>query len=160
MSVNDMVLVGSLAVNFFMLVVFVYQTRHLGTQTRMLTRSLEYSSYNKLVDHLNDVSRLHIQDAEVQAIFEEMPFIRKSVQQDPRLAIDKIGLAWIIINRYEAAFVGHQLGVLPAGEWDVWRERLIKDLSLPFVRDVWVNDVKNFKYNAKFTQLMDDIISS
>ena len=29
------------------------------------------------------------------------------------MSLDKIGLAWLIIYLYEAAFVGHELGLLP-----------------------------------------------
>jgi hypothetical protein len=160
MELDRVVILGSLLINFLTLAVFIFQTRYLAHQTKMLTRSLEYSSYHQLVEYLNDVSKLLMQDPEVQAIFKEMPFIKDTVEQDPALGLDKIGLAWLIINRYEAAFVGHQLGVLPSGAWDIWKERLSKDLSLPFLRDVWLNDLKNSRYNTEFARLMDDLLSA
>ncbi|HEX3531842.1 MAG TPA: hypothetical protein VH988_32695 [Thermoanaerobaculia bacterium] len=150
------VLIGGLIINFLMMVFLAFQTRHISRQTRTLTRSLEYSTYLKLVDYLNEVSNLLIQDPKVKSIFEEMKFIKDGLAEKG-LTTEKVGLAWLIINRYEAAYMGEQLGVLPDGEWQVWKERLRNDLRLKFVRDVWENDVRSFDYNRGFAKLMNEV---
>ena len=67
---------------------------------------------------------LLFQDAKVAAVFKELDFIRERLEANQDLSIEKIGLAWLILNRYEAALVGYQLGVIPEGEWAVWTARL------------------------------------
>lgn len=151
-------IIAGLVINFLTLVFFLLQTRHLGKQTSMLARSLEYSSYLKLLDYLNEVSKLAIEHPEVKKIFSELHFVKDSLAGNKDLSIEKIGLAWMVINRYEAAFVGNQLGVLPKGEWEVWKNRLQNDMRLAFVRDVWKDDVKNFAYNRGFLELMNDLV--
>lgn len=153
-------IIAGLAINFLTLVLFLLQTRHLGSQTKMLARSLEYSSYLKLLDYLNDVSKLAIEDSKVKEIFSELHFVKDSLTENSNLSMEKIGLAWLVINRYEAAFVGNQLGVLPEGEWEVWKDRLKKDAQLSFVRDVWKDDVSFFAYNQGFRRLMNDLVAT
>lgn len=72
--------------------------------------------------------------------------------------MEKISLAWLIINRYEAAFVGHDLGIISDDEWRVWTKRLRKDLQIPFIREVWRSDVGNFEYNARFVHLVNELL--
>lgn len=153
------IIVG-LAINFLTLLLFLLQTRHLGEQTNMLARSLEYGSYLKLLDYLNDVSKLTIEDSKVKEIFSELPFVKDNLAANRDLSMEKIGLAWLVINRYEAAFVGNQLGVLPEGEWEIWKNRLEKDMRMAFVRDVWRGDVKNFDYNRGFSDLMNSLVGA
>jgi hypothetical protein len=153
-------IIAGLVINFVTLLLFLLQTRHLGKQTNMLARSLEYSSYLKLLDYLNDVSKLAIENPKVKEIFSELHFVKDNLVANQNLSMEKIGLAWLVINRYEAAFVGDQLGVLPEGEWKIWENRLRNDVRLPFVRDVWRDDVKNFAYNRGFRDLMNDLIQA
>ncbi|HET8787907.1 MAG TPA: hypothetical protein VFO47_04085 [Actinomycetes bacterium] len=70
-----------------------------------------------------------------------------------------VGLAWLILNRYEATLVGYQLGVIPEVEWAVWTARLEQDLQLPFIRDVWDQDVSNFDYTRGFKELVTRLLS-
>jgi hypothetical protein len=102
----------------------VLQTRYLARQSTSLNRSLEYTAYLKLVDYLNEVNLLLFQDAKVAAVFKDLGFIRERLEADQELSIEKIGLAWLILNRYEAALVGYQLGVIP-------------EVSGPSGRPVW-----------------------
>lgn len=153
-------IIAGLAINFLTLLLFLLQTKHLSKQTNMLARSLEYSSYLKLLDYLNDVSRLVIEDPKVKEIFREVHFVKDSLAANQNLSIEKIGLAWLVINRYEAAFVGNQLGVLPEGEWEIWKDRLKNDVRLAFVRDVWRDDVRTFAYNRGFLDLMNDLVQA
>ena len=124
MAVERIALLVSLAINLVTLSFFVLQTRYLARQSRSLNRSLEYTAYLKLVDYLNEVNLLLFQDAKVAAVFKELDFIRERLEANQDLSIEKIGLAWLILNRYEAALVGYQLGVIPEGEWAVWTARL------------------------------------
>ena len=132
MAVERIALLVSLAINLVTLSFFVLQTRYLARQTTALNRSLEYTAYLKLVDYLNEVNLLLFQDAKVAAVFKELDFIRERLEASQDLSIEKIGLAWLILNRYEAALVGYQLGVIPEGEWAVWTTRLEQDLQIPF----------------------------
>ncbi|HET7519011.1 MAG TPA: hypothetical protein VFN05_15250 [Actinomycetes bacterium] len=120
MAVERLALPVSLAINLITLSFFVLQTRYLAGQTTSLTRSLEYTAYLKLVDDLNEVNLLLFQDAKVAAAFKELDFIRERLEGSQDLSIEKIGLAWLILDRYEAALVGYQLGVIPEAEWAVW----------------------------------------
>jgi hypothetical protein len=158
MGIERIALLVSLAINLFTLSFFVVQTRYLARQTTSLNRSLEYSAYLKLVDYLNEVNLLLLQDAKVAAVFKDLGFIRERLEGNEGLSIEKIGLAWLILNRYEAALVGYQLGVIPRREWDVWTARLEQDLQIPFIRDVWDQDVSNFDYTPGFKNLVNSLL--
>jgi hypothetical protein len=158
MGIERIALLVSLAINVFTLSFFVMQTRYLARQTTSLNRSLEYSAYLKLVDYLNEVNLLLLQDAKVAAVFKDLGFIRERLEVNEGLSIEKIGLAWLILNRYEAALVGYQLGVIPQREWDVWTARLEQDLQIPFIRDVWDQDVSNFDYTPGFKKLVNSLL--
>lgn len=164
MKIEIVVLVVSSLVSFTTLCVFIWQTRILGAQTRYLgaqteslIRSQEYASYQKLIDYTNLVSLQLLENEKVIKVFNDIGFIKRGIEGQ-QLSIEKIGLAWLIINRYEAAFVGHQLGMVPEEEWQVWERRLRKDLQIPFVRDVWVHDVKNYDYNPKYKEIVTRMI--
>lgn len=62
MRTENLVLVAGFAVNLAALILLLLQTRHLATQTKALSKSLEYTSYQKLVDYTNDVSRLLLEN--------------------------------------------------------------------------------------------------
>jgi hypothetical protein len=158
MAVERTALFVSLAINLVTLTFFVLQTRYLARQTTSLNRSLEYTAYLKLVDYLNEVNLLLFQDAKVAAVFKDLGFIRERLEADQDLSIEKIGLAWLILNRYEAALVGYQLGVIPEGEWAVWTARLEQDLQIPFIRAVWDQDVSNFDYTTGFKELVNRLL--
>ena len=158
MGLQTLALIVSLAVNTATLVVFVLQTRFLAKQTSTLNKSLEYAAYQKLVDYLNEVNMLLLQDPRVATIFKEMDFIQETLDTHAGLSIEKIGLAWLIINRYEAALVGHELGVIPDKEWAIWTRRLGQDLQIPFIRDVWMHDISNFDYTDSFKNLMSGLL--
>jgi hypothetical protein len=158
MGIERIALLVSLAINVFTLSFFVMQTRYLARQTTSLNRSLEYSAYLKLVDYLNEVNLLLLQDAKVAAVFKDLGFIRERLEVNEGLSIEKIGLAWLILNRYEAALVGYQPGVIPQREWDVWTARLEQDLQIPFIRDVWDQDVSNFDYTPGFKNLVNSLL--
>jgi hypothetical protein len=158
MGIERIALLVSLAINLFTLSFFVVQTRYLARQTMALNRSLEYGAYLKLVDYLNEVNLLLLQDAKVAAVFKDLGFIRERLEVNKGLSIEKIGLAWLILNRYEAALVGYQLGVIPQREWDVWTARLEQDLQIPFIRDVWDQDVSNFDYTPGFKKLVNSLL--
>jgi hypothetical protein len=158
MGVERVVLIVSLAISLVTLSFFVVQTRYLARQTTSLNRSLEYTAYLKLVDYLNEVNLLLLQDARVAAVFKDLGFIKERLDTNQDLSIEKIGLAWLILNRYEAALVGYQLGVIPEGEWRVWTARLEQDLQIPFIRDVWDQDVSNFDYTKGFKDLVNRLL--
>ena len=151
MQTERVVLIISLAINLITLILFLSQTRY-------LSKSLKYSSYQKLIDYTNEVSKLLIENPSVIEIFKDVEFIKAGLNQSQGMSVEQIGLAWLIINRYEAAFVGYELGVIPDVEWKVWKKRLEKDLKIPFIRNVWRNDVGNFEYNKKFKDLIEDLL--
>jgi hypothetical protein len=158
MTIQDVVLIAGLFINAIILIQFIKQTRYLAEQTKSLNKSLRYSSYQKLIDYMNEIHILMIENKKIKEIFENMEFMKHSLQQDEDLSVEKVGLAWLIINLYEAAFVGHQLGAMPEEEWDVWEKRLRKDMQLPFIRNVWVQNISNFDYNKKFKELFNDLL--
>jgi hypothetical protein len=80
------------------------------------------------------------------------------LKNNENLSLEKIALAWHLINRYEAAFTGHELGVIPDEEWEVWKKRLAKDLKISFLVDVWKQDLSSWDYNRKFKQLVDSLL--
>jgi hypothetical protein len=104
------------------------------------------------------VNLLLFQDAKVASVFKELDFIREWLEGSQDLSIEKIGLAWLILNRYEAALVGCQLGVIPEAEWAVWTARLEQDFQIPFIRDVWDQDVSNFDYTNGFKELVNRLL--
>lgn len=156
MQTEHMILIAGFAVNFATLILLLLQTRHLATQTKALSTGLRYTSYQKLVDYTNDVSMLLLENERVVEVFKEMDFVKDGTRRG--LSVEKIGLAWLIINRFEAAFVGHELGIISDDEWKVWTKRLKKDLQIPFIREVWRSDVGNFEYNTRFKDLINELL--
>ncbi|MEL6166221.1 MAG: hypothetical protein AAFR37_21575, partial [Cyanobacteria bacterium J06628_3] len=141
----------------------VQQTRYLSKQTKAVVKqtksvnaSLEYTAYQKLVDYTNEVSMLIIKHQSIKDIFSELDFVKQGLKKG--LSIEKTALAWLIINRYEAAFVGHMLGAVSDEEWSVWEERLKQDFNISFVREVWIRDINCFDYNQKFKDFVIKLI--
>jgi hypothetical protein len=101
MAVERVALLVSLAIDLVTLSFLVLQTRYLARHSTSLNRSLEYTAHLKLVDYLNEVNLLLFQDAKVAAVFKELDFIRERLEANQDLSVEKIGLAWLILNRYE-----------------------------------------------------------
>jgi hypothetical protein len=158
MQTQDIVLIVGLTFNLSTLIFFIVQTRYLGAQTQALTRSIEYASYQKLIDYTNIISLQLLENEKVANVFRDIGFIKRGLEQGEQISIEKIGIAWLIINRYEAAFVGHQLRMIPEEEWEVWKRRLKKDFQIPFVREIWVHDIRNFDYNKGFKEMVNQMI--
>lgn len=158
MEIEKIALAISLAINFATLILFIVQTRHLATQTEALKKSIMYSSYQKLNDYINDVNLLLLDHKSTVSIFAELDSVKNRIKHSENLTVEKIALAWHMLNRYETAFTGHELGVISDEEWEVWKKRMAKDIKNPFVLEVWKEDLTSWDYNKKFKQLIDSMM--
>lgn len=158
MTVEDIALPATLLLNMVALIIVARQTSHLAKQNKAILVSLEYTSYLKLVDYLNEVNSQIFQNERVAQAFSELDFIADHLKSRPGLTVEKVALAWMIINRYEAAMMGYKLGIIPERDWQVWIRRLSKDMRLPFIRDVWICDIQNFDYDPEFKQLVNSLL--
>lgn len=170
MKLETIALILTLAINSITLIVLVQQARYLSKQTKAVVEqtkylsmqtksvgtSLEYAAYQKLVDYMNEVSMLIIEHQSIKDVFSELDFIQQGLKNGRSL--EKTALAWLIINRYEAAFVGHLLGAMPDEEWYIWTKRLQRDFKISFIREVWIQDIGFFDYNQKFKDFVNDLI--
>jgi hypothetical protein len=154
MDLQGITVTGSLVVSIVTLALLVVQTRSLSAQTRAVAKSLEYGAYLKLVDYLNDVNLELMNNPELKRVFINMDVLNQHLATVPDLSIEQVALAWHMINRYEAAYVGYRHGIVPASEWTVWQRRLEGDLRLPFIRAVWSYDISNFAYSQGFVDLV------
>jgi len=158
MEFEKIALAVSLALNFVTLVLFIVQTRFLAAQTESLKKSIAYSSYQKLNDYINDVNLLLLDHKSAVEIFANLDSVKERIKNNKDLSVEKIALAWHLLNRYETAFTGHELGVIPDDEWEVWKKRMAKDIKNPFVLEVWKQDLTSWDYNKKFKQLIDSFM--
>jgi hypothetical protein len=148
----------SIGISIVTLALLVLQTRSLSKQTKAVAVSLEYSAYLKLVDYLNDVNMQILENPGVRSVFAEMDFVADSLRRNPELSVEKIALAWLLLNRYEAAYVGRRHGVISEREWGVWTRRLKLDLQIGFIHKVWMQDINNFDYDSGFVRLIEDLV--
>ncbi len=160
MQIEEIALLISLIINLGMLVLFIVQTRYLAAQTESLRKSIVYSSYQKLNDYINDINLLLLDHKAVVNIFKELDSIKKRMKGDKELTVEKIALAWHLLNRNEAAFIGYKLGVISKADWEVWVNRMRQDIRIPFLRKVWRQDLDTWDYDNEFKQLLDDLLSA
>jgi hypothetical protein len=159
MQIEEIVLLVSLAINVGMLILFIVQTRYLSVQTEALRKSIVYSSYQKLNDYINDINLLLLDHKAVLEIFSQMDSMKIRLKEDKSLSVEKIALAWHMLNRYEAAFTGYKLGVISESEWEIWKKRMETDINLPFLRKVWKQDLTTWAYNIEFKQMVDNLLA-
>lgn len=157
--------IAAIMVNVVVVLVLISQERRLALQTELMTRqtslmmkSLNFDSYLRLNQVLDDLNRLVLTDPGVKQIFSELPFVKAGLLGMPNLSAEKVAIAWMILNRYEASFIGNEMQALPEGEWEVWKNRLRSDLKIDFVRQVWLNDIGSFAYNSKFRNLVATLL--
>lgn len=160
LDIQSISVLAGVIISFLTLIIVMLQTIHLGRQTKMLTQNLQYSSYLKLLDYLNELNKLMINNERVKEAFEQVDSVKARMASKRDLSMEKMVAAWFIVNQYEAAFVGEKIGVLPEGEWAVWEKRLKDDLRIGFVRDVWADDVKSFDYDRGFLGLMNRLLNA
>jgi hypothetical protein len=159
MDLQVVAILVSMAVSVVTLALLVLQTRALSVQTRAVAKSLEYGAYLKLVDYLNDINLQLMTNEATQGVFRRMDFIADTLRANEDLSIESIALGWHMLNRYEAAFVGYRQGIVPVTEWAVWRQRLQLDMRLPFMRKIWLQEVKNFAYDPGFIALVSELMT-
>jgi hypothetical protein len=155
MDLQAVAVTVSLAMSVITLVLLVIQTKSLSTQTRAVAKSLEYGAYLKLVDYLNDVNLELMSNPELKKVFVNLDFLNDHLAEVPDLSIEHVALAWHMLNRYEAAYIGYRHGIVSQYEWTVWQRRLEVDLQLPFIRTVWKSDIQNFAYSAGFVEVVN-----
>jgi hypothetical protein len=158
MKIEEIALIISLAINVGMLILFIVQTKYLSIQTEALRKSIVYSSYQKLNDYINDINLLLLDHKTVVEIFKQMYSMKLRLKKNKSLSVEKVALAWHMLNRYEAAFTGYKLGVIPRSEWEVWKKRMETDVRLPFLHKVWKQDLTAWSYNIEFKHLVDNLL--
>ncbi|MEV4363139.1 hypothetical protein [Nonomuraea sp. NPDC049625] len=146
------------AMNLVTLLFVGLQTRALTRQTRLVAANLEYGTHQRLIDYLNEINTMIIDNDRVREIFADIDFIGDSVRRNPEISVQNIALAWSIFNRYEAAHAGYRLGVIKDDDWEIWLRRIRKDLKIPFIRTVWLQDMQNFDYRKDFRDLINDLL--
>jgi hypothetical protein len=152
--VQSVALVLSMVISILTLVLLVIQTRALSAQTRSVAKNLEYGTYLKLVDSLNEINLRLMSEPAMQEMFREVGYIADGVDAEESLSISRLALAWHHFNRYEAAFLGFQRGILPDSQWTLWRRRLELDMQVPFLRAAWRVERVNYAYDPEFIACM------
>jgi hypothetical protein len=147
-----------MVISILTLVLLIVQTHSLVVQTRAVAKGLEYSAFLTLVDSLNQVNLSLMSDSGVQDMFRDVGYIADNVGTTENLSIGKLALAWHHFNRYEAAFEGFRQGILPDGQWDLWRRRVALDLKAPFLREAWHVESANYAYDPGFLAFMNEAV--
>jgi hypothetical protein len=148
----------TLVVNIGAFIILIMQTRYLSAQTEALRKSIAYSSYQKLNDEINAVNNLMLDHDSVVKIFKQMKSMKQRMKEYPGLSMEKIALAWHMLNRYESAYIGHKLEVIPEAEWIVWVKRMELDINTDFLREVWRQDLQSWDYDEEFKQLINKLL--
>lgn len=142
------------------------QTKVLQTQTETITKNIQFSTYLRQIEQLNIINSALIDKESLSKTFEKMGFAsilekesleNKSMENDS-LTMSDFGFSWLVINRYECAFVANELNLLPDSEWKVWETRIKKDFYHPTIRQVWEKDMSGFDYNPKFKQYINEFM--
>lgn len=161
MGIDTIVIIISaitLIINIGAFIILILQTRYLGTQTEALRKSIAYSSYQKLNDEINVINGLLLDHDSVVKIFNQMKSMKQRMKEYPGLSMEKIALAWHMLNRYESAYIGHKLDVIPDAEWNVWIKRMELDINTDFLREVWRQDIRSWDYDDEFKQLVNRLL--
>jgi len=143
-------------VNSLILLVLFFQLRSLSKQTKLLGNNIRFESYLRQVDQLNAVNKALLQPASLEKCFKKLDGF-DPITRDYDMT--EIAFAWLVINRYESAFVGKKLGVIPDDEWEIWENRIRKDFEHEVVLAVWKRDLDGFDYSRGFKDLVNDILA-
>jgi hypothetical protein len=156
--VQSIALVLSMVISVLTLVLLVMQTRALSLQTKSVAKNLEYGTYLKLVDSLNEINLRLMSEPAVQEMFRDVGYIADGIEAEESLSIARLALAWHHFNRYEAAFMGFRQGILPDNQWSLWRRRLELDMQAPFLQAAWRVERANYAYDPEFLACMQQAI--
>ena len=132
------------------------QTDSLAKQTDLLSNNIRYESYLKQVEQLNIINQALIDKDALAEIFANLEGFQDILE---RFSMSEIGFAWLLINRYESAYVGHRLGVIPPDEWDVWKNRMRKGLGHKVVKEIWKSDLEGFDYARDFRKVVNNVLA-
>jgi hypothetical protein len=115
MTVSDYIATLGAIINVLVFVAMYIQIKHLSKQTEILGRQAEvmqkeiqYSTYLRQIEQLNIINSALIDKDSLSNTFNKLGFdeLLKT------MTMADIGFSWLVINRYECAFVANELGVV------------------------------------------------
>lgn len=137
------------------IILVLFQVREASNQNRKLERTLQFSSYEKMVQYHTE-SRINflLPDHELLQWYLRTRGINTGNETKNKITLYVL----VKIDVHEYMFLQYSGGTLGAEPWGGWKNVLKKDFSLNEFRDIWPA-VRNY-YAPSFRTLVDHEIAS